>query len=332
MKQNLKYFFISFLIMFFYTKGYGQTQQIVLSSKIKKQVVDSISKQLATNYIYLDTALKMGNFIKHQLNAGVYDTIKSPKVFAAALKKDILSVYHDGHLSIDYNPGFTGGPNIKNPDAEKEQNERRLKFRKRVNFGFEKAELLPDDIGYLKVRGFFPPDKETKEMTIAALRFVSNSEALIIDLRNNGGGDPNMVSYICSFFFSNRTHLNDLYVRKENSTTSYWTTPDTTLKALSTIPVYILTSKETFSAGEELTYDLQTQKRAIVVGETTGGGAHPVQPYAAGNGFVANIPFARAINPVTKTNWETVGVKPDVEIGADKALDAAISKIATSGK
>jgi hypothetical protein len=332
MKQNLKYIFISFLIMLFYTKGYGQTQQIVLSSKIKKQVIDSISKKLVANYIYLDTALKMGNFIKHQLNTGAYDTIKTSKVFAAALTKDILSVYHDGHLSIDYNPDFAGGQNIKNPEAEKQQNERRLKFRKRVNFGFEKAEILSGDIGYLKIRGFFPPDKETKEMAIAALRFISNSEALIIDLRNNGGGAPDMVSYICSFFFTNRTHLNDLYVRKDNSTTFYWTTPDTTLKALNTIPIYVLTSKETFSAGEELTYDLQTQKRAVIIGETTGGGAHPVQPYAAGNGFVANIPFARAINPVTKTNWETVGVKPDVEIAADKALDAALSKITASSK
>jgi hypothetical protein len=332
MKLNLKYILVLSFIFFLSTKGFGQTQQILLNSKIKKQVIDSISKKLKTNYIYLDTALKMGNFIKHQLNDGAYDTIKTPKVFAAALTKDILSVYHDGHLSIDYNPGFSEGSSIKNPDIEKQQNERRLNFRKRVNFGFEKAEILPGDIGYLKIRGFFPPDRDTKEMTIAALRFISSSEALIIDLRNNGGGDPDMVSYICSFFFTNRTHLNDLYVRKENSTTSYWTTPDTTLRALNTIPIYILTSKETFSAGEELTYDLQTQKRAIVIGETTGGGAHPVQPYAGGNGFVANIPFARAINPVTKTNWETVGVKPDVEIAADKALDAALSKITASGK
>lgn len=327
MKQNLKYMLVLSFIFFLSTKGHGQTQQILLNAKIKKQVVDSISKKLAANYIYLDTALKMGNFIKHQLNTGAYDTIKTPKVFAAALAKDILSVYHDGHLSIDYNPGFTEGSNIKNPDAEKQQNERRLKFKKSVNFGFEKAEILPGDIGYLKIRGFLPPDKETQEMAITALRFVSNSEALIIDLRNNMGGDPNLVSYLCSFFFTNRTHLNDLYVRKGNSTTSYWTTADTTLKALNTIPIYILTSKETFSAGEELTYDLQTQKRAIVIGETTGGLAHPVLSYAVGNGFVANIPFARAINPVTKTNWETVGVKPDIEVAADKALDAALSKI-----
>jgi hypothetical protein len=326
MKQNLKCIFIVLLILGFYGQSVGQTQP-AFSNEIKKQVVDTLSKKLRDNYVYLDTAIRMGDFIKHRVQVGDYDTIKSPNIFAAILTKDLLSVYHDGHLSIEYNPGFSEGPSFKNPDAEKKQVEKRLEFRKRVNFGFEKAEILPDDVGYLTIRGFFPPDGETKEMTVAALRFISNSRALIIDLRNNGGGDPDAVSYLCSFFFKNRTNLNDLYVRKGNSTTSYWTTPDSSLTALNTIPLYILISKNTFSAGEELAYDLQTQKRAIIIGETSWGGAHPVQPYAAGNGFVANIPFARAINPVTKTDWETVGVKPDIEVTPDKALDAALNKI-----
>jgi hypothetical protein len=327
MKQTFKYISFFIIAISFYSQGFTQTPLTQLTGKVKKRVIENISENLKTNYTDLDTALKMSGFIKQQLNIGAYDTIKTPSVFANRLTKDLLSVYHDGHLSIEYDPRFSESFNTQNLEAEKQQSEKRLKFRKRVNFGFDKAEVFPGNISYLKIGGFFAPDKESKDMAVSALRFVSNSQALIIDLRNNMGGDPGMVAYICSFLFKNRTHLNDLYARKDKSTTSYWTTPDSTLKALTTIPIYILTSKTTFSAGEELTYDLQTQKRAIIIGERTGGGAHPVQPYVVGNGFVANIPFARAINPITKTDWETAGVKPDIEIAADKALEAALNKI-----
>jgi C-terminal processing protease CtpA/Prc len=129
------------------------------------------------------------------------------------------------------------------------------------------------------------------------------------------------------FFFADKTHLNDLYARADNSLQQFWTVPSNDLPALQTIPIYILTSKTTFSAGEEFTYDLQSQKRATIIGETTGGGAHPVRPFSVSNGFVANIPFARAINPVTKTNWETIGVKPDVAVPMDQALDVALKMI-----
>jgi hypothetical protein len=327
MKRCFIHYPVLILLIFCSIKGFAQRQPTPLNSKTKKQVVQQLSEKLKANYIYLDTALKMSGFISNQLSRGIYDTIKTPSVFAAVLTKDLLSVYHDGHLSINYDPGFSEGTDPKNSDLERKSHERFARFRKRVNFGFDKAEILPGNIGYLKIGGFFAPDKESKAMAIAALTFISNSDALIIDLRNNMGGDPGMVSYICSFFFKTSTHLNDLYTRRDKSTTPYWTSPDSTLNSLKTIPVYILTSKVTFSAGEELTYDLQTQKRAVIIGETTGGGAHPVEPFSAGNGFVANIPYARAINPITKTDWETIGVKPDIQIATDKALETAISEI-----
>lgn len=299
-------------------------QTTKLTKRVKVTIVENISKSLKENYIYLDTAIKMGGFIKQKLKSGAYDSIQTPAVFASKLTADLLSIYHDGHLSIDYEP--TSNTPTGTIDTEKEK-VRMLKFRKRVNFGFDKAEILPGNIGYLKIGGFFEADKAAKEMTLAAFRFVSNSEFLIIDLRNNKGGDPSMVSYICGFFLKQKTHLNDLYSRRDQSTTAYWAIPDATLKLLYSIPVYILTSNRTFSAGEELTYDLQTQKRAIVIGESTGGGAHPVRPFAIGNGFIANVPYARAINPITKSDWESVGVRPDKDVSADKALDTALDMI-----
>jgi hypothetical protein len=299
--------------------------QTALSAGIKTETIENISKSLNETYIFSDTAARMGNYIRRKLKTGAYDTIKSPAVFALKITSDLHSVYPDGHLSIEYNqPSPAGNNKEPNPETVKV---RRLKFRKSVNFGFEKAEILQGNIGYIKIKGFFPPDSATKTMARAMLRFISNSDALIIDLRDNMGGDPGLVSYLCSFFFADRIHLNDLYTRKDHSTTTYWTTPDTILNSLKVIPICILTSHRTFSAGEELTYDLQTQKRATIIGETTGGGAHPVGPITVGNGFTANIPFARAINPVTKANWEKTGVKPDIETPADSALDVAIKHI-----
>jgi len=301
-----------------------KAQTTRLTNRVKAQTVTNIVASLKENYIYLDTAIKMGRFIQQQFKSGGYDTIQTPVVFASRLTADLLSVYHDGHLSISYDPAFTMANGKTDTIMEKN---RRLKFRKKVNFGFDKAAILPGNIGYLKIGGFFEPDSSAKEMTLAAFRFVSNSESLIIDLRNNMGGSPGMVSFICGFFFSKKTHINDLYSRKDKSTSAFWAIPDTSLKTLYTVPVYILTSNNTFSAGEELTYDLQTQKRALVIGEHTGGGAHPVQPFPVGNGFMANVPFARAINPITKSDWESTGVKPDKYIPADHALDTALDMI-----
>ncbi|MBV8390833.1 MAG: S41 family peptidase [Mucilaginibacter sp.] len=322
--MNIQKYLACMAIIAYAVIAHAQTSR--LSGKTKTAVVENIAKNLKDIYVFPDTAIKMSDYIKHQLISGAYDTIKNPSVFASRLTADLRSVYPDGHLSIEYStPVVTGNQNT-DPEAVKV---RRLKFRKTVNFGFEKAEILQGNIGYLKINGFFTPDSAAKTTAQAALRFISNSNTLIIDLRDNMGGDPGMVNYICGFFFPGKVHLNDLYNKKEHSTTTYWTTPDTTLNTLKNIPIYILTSHRTFSAGEELTYDLQTQKRAIIIGETTGGGAHPVSSNDAGNDFTANIPFARAINPITKTNWEKTGVKPDIEATADNALDIAIKHIAS---
>ena len=311
------------LVMSAYTAT-ACAQKTELSAKTKTQIVENIIQDLNDIYVFPDTAGKMGNHIQHQLKSGAYDTINTPSIFASQLTADLRSVYADGHLSIEYSQSSATADSKENPEAAKA---RRLKFRKTVNFGFEKAEVLPNNIGYLKINGFFSPDSATKAMIKTALQFISNSNALIIDLRDNMGGDPGTVICLCSYFFANKTHLNDFYNRKEHSITSYWTTPDTLLNVLKSMPVYILTSHRTFSAGEELTYDLQSQKRATVIGEITGGGAHPVLPNDAGHGFSANIPFARAINPITKTNWERTGVKPDIAAPADSALDVALKHI-----
>jgi C-terminal processing protease CtpA/Prc len=191
----------------------------------------------------------------------------------------------------------------------------------RGNCAFEKVEWLPSNIGYLKFNGFADPEI-CGPTVAAAMGFLANVDALIIDLRNNGGGSPEMVAYVCSYLFTERTHLNDLYNRKEDKTTEFWT-KDVPGPRLAKQPVLVLTSKRTFSGAEEFTYNLKNLKRATIIGETTGGGAHPVSGHRIDDHFMIGVPDARAINPITKTNWEGTGVEPDIKVPASDALEVA---------
>ena len=156
-----------------------------------------------------------------------------------------------------------------------------------------------------------------------AFAALGDVDAVIFDLRDNGGGDPEMVAYVASYLFGKRTHINDIYNRKDNKTEQYWTKPDLPGKKLATQPVYVLTSARTFSGAEEFCYDLQNQKRATIIGEVTGGGAHPTDGKRLDDHFMIGVPFARAVNPVTKTDWEGKGIQPEVKVPAAEALDKA---------
>jgi C-terminal processing protease CtpA/Prc len=216
-------------------------------------------------------------------------------------------------------PGANPTPNPAPDPAALER--RRTQVLQRNNCAFEKLEWLPSNIGYLKFNGFPGPEICGPTVT-TAMNFLSHVDALIIDLRSNGGGDPAMVAYICSYLFAERTHLNDLYNRKEDRTTEYWT-QDVPGPRLAKQPVFVLTSKRTFSGAEEFAYNLKNLKRATIIGETTGGGAHPVSGHRIDDHFGIGVPFARAINPISKTNWEGTGVEPDVKVPASEALEVA---------
>ncbi len=196
----------------------------------------------------------------------------------------------------------------------------------RANCGFDKLEILPGNIGYVKF-DFFADPSVCAPTVIAAMNFLANTDAIIFDLRENGGGDPEMVTYICSYLFDQPTHLNDLWTRKGNTTQQFWTLPYVSGKRLATQPAYVLTSHRTFSGGEEFTYDLQQQKRATIVGEVTGGGAHPVAGHRINDHFEIGVPFATAVNPITHTSWEGTGITPDVKAPAASALSTAISLV-----
>jgi C-terminal processing protease CtpA/Prc len=193
-----------------------------------------------------------------------------------------------------------------------------------INCGFERAEHLPPNIGYLKFNTF--ADVAVCAPTaIAAMNFVADSDALILDLRdNNGGGE--MASLIASYLFPAPTHLMDNYDRSSNTTVQDWTWAYVPGKRFVGKPVFVLTSSATFSAAEAFSYALQTVKRATLVGEATGGGAHMVKQRRIDEHFTLVVPFARSISPITHTNWEGTGVEPDVKVPAAEALTEALRR------
>jgi C-terminal processing protease CtpA/Prc len=161
---------------------------------------------------------------------------------------------------------------------------------------------------------------------VAAMNFLANVDALIVDLRENGGGNPSMIQLITSYFLEEPTHLNSFYIRKTDEMKQFWTQAHVAGPRLVDVPIWVLTSRYTFSGAEEFTYNLKNLERATIVGETTGGGAHPVEGHYFDFGeFIVtmSLPFGRAVNPITGTNWEGTGIEPHIQVPADQALQTA---------
>jgi retinol-binding protein 3 len=287
----------------------------------RNRVIDGAIAQLNESYVFPDTAKKMEVALRAHQKRGDYDAITNGNTFATKLTDDLQDVSHDKHLRVNYSP-------VKMPDRpadaapSPEEVAEYHKQMERMNCGFDKVEHLSGNVGYVKFDFFADPDV-CGPTAVAAMNFLANVDAIIFDLRENHGGDPKMVAFISSYLFDKPTHLNDLWTRKDNSTQQFWTLPYVPGKRLESKPVYVLTSKETFSGGEEFCYNLKNLKRATLIGETTGGGAHPVSGHRIDDHFMIGVPFARAINPISKTNWEGTGVEPDVKVAAADALTTA---------
>ncbi len=293
-----------------------------LGRQHQAELINDISQGLREIYVFPAVAAEMEALLQRRFEGGDYDGLGSLAEFTGQLTEDLQSISHDLHLRV--RPHAAWGEEGRR-DAAEESRQQREQARL-TNYGFYRVERLSGNIGYLDLRSFH--DAELAGATaVAAMNFLANSSALIIDLRQNGGGSPSMIQLISSYFFEERKHLNTFYYRRANSYEEFWTHSKVQGPKMVGAPLYILTSGRTFSAAEEFTYNLKHMKRATIIGETTGGGAHPVDFLISdmGDGFYASIsmPFGRAINPITETNWEGTGVKPHIEVPAADALDHA---------
>ena len=299
-------------------------EDIQLDEATRQKTIEAINSRLTEYYVYPETAAKMIGAVREHQKHGDYTSLVDGNDFADALTRDLRSVSHDEHLFIGYNP-FTLPQQSGSSGSHQPSLADRERFRSmmdRENCSFSKLEILNHNIGYVKFDEFPPPDI-CGPTVVAAMNFLAHTDALIFDLRENHGGDPNMVDFMVSYLFDHSTHINDLTNRHDNETHQYWTLPWIPGSRFIDQPVYVLTSHRTFSGAEEFTFDLQTQKRATIVGETTGGGAHPVQGLPAGDHFTIGVPFGRPINPITHSDWEGKGVQPDMKVSAADALATA---------
>jgi C-terminal processing protease CtpA/Prc len=330
-KTNIKALIFLFALFLFASPAYPQIYNFNTQSEGKQvsvteksHIVKEISKLLKENYIFLDTAKSMSHYIQTKFSASGYDSVSDAALFAQILTMDLQSISKDRHLRVRYNPEMAKNlKEMKEKGEDPEDDKKFVENMKYENYAFKTVKRLDGNIGYIDFRNF-APSKYSKETVAAAMDFVSNCDALIIDMRNNGGGDPDGVRLICSYFFGKKpVHLNDLYFRKDDDTYEFWTLKKVDGKKMPDIDLYVLTSHYTFSGAEEFTYNLKNLKRATIVGEVTGGGANPGGPVRINDDFVVFIPTGRAINPITKTNWEGTGVTPDVLVPQDKALETA---------
>jgi hypothetical protein len=289
-----------------------------IDGNVRRDVVAKLSEALRDDYIFPDVGEKAAEKINAALAAGAYDGLSDPSAFAGRLSSDVAAVAHDKHLSIDSAGGPGAGPSSGARDMP------------RAEAGITRADKLAGGVGYIEVIGF-PPLPMFKPAVDKAMLALKGSRALIIDDRRNGGGSPDAVPYLVSFLVSPKKpiEINDIVSRvaKTNNFTRERFSSQPTPVSFATVPVYVLTSKNTFSGGEEFAYDMQTHKLGKIVGEVTGGGANPTGPVDLGHGFMAMIPFGRAENPITKTNWEGRGVQPDVAVPAGDALKVALRRL-----
>ncbi len=284
-------------------------------------IVDSLTAALDTVYVFPDVATAMVEDVRRKVKSGEYDDIADPHAFAARLTNDLREISKDLHLSV----GVTSPPPPQELEDPAVARARWDDEEAHGNYGFIKVERLAGNVGYLKLNRF-SGHPDAAATANAAMTFLAGCDAIIFDLTDNGGGSPSMVQLLCSYLLEGRVHLNSFYVRATDDMRQYWTQQFLPGPRSTETPAYVLTSSNTFSGAEEFSYNLKNLERATLVGETTGGGAHPVDRHFFDFGeyhVTMSLPFGRAINPITETNWEGTGVSPHISCSRADALQTA---------
>ena len=304
MKKLYRLFFIIFFVP---TSIFAQTND---------EVIKQIQNLMVENYVFLDKAEQVNRHLDKLMAKNHFDGFETDAELAKALGEEMQKITKDRHLNV-------APQRLRNSAPPPDRTSFDWHLQNLVRFrdgGFGEVNSFEGNVAYFQIKGFRVEDT----IKVAPLmEFIATTDAIIIDLRGNGGGNGPVGTWLSSYFLPTNIPLTTVYERRKDHTDSYSTIPINGKQRLD-VPLYLLTNSRTFSAAEAFAYDLQAQNRVTIIGEVTGGGAHPVNFMRLPKGFTLIVPIARSINPITKTNWEGVGVQPDIKVAADVALDTAL--------
>jgi len=300
----------------------GDEQDKRIDSRIQAEIIDSVTQALNENYVYPEVAKEMELHVRKLYTEKKYGKITSLREFAGELTEDLQEISKDRHLWVRFGSDELLA-RFESDTLTDEEKKRELEKKRKDNFCFKEIKLLQGNVGYIDLR-CFSNATDAGLTIIAAMNFLAYADAVIFDLRENGGGDPSTGQLISSYLFEEPVHLNSLYFPKPDSSWQLWTQAYVEGPRLTQVDVYILTSSYTFSGAEEFAYNLKNLKRATIIGEITGGGANWWDYKIFKNLNISlDLPHAYPINPITGTNWEGTGVTPDIPVPQEKALDVA---------
>ncbi len=325
MRSLIRSFIIAAAALCLSLPAAAQTAQETLSAREKEDLVAKLCGRIEKIYAFPENTAKICGLLKANLAGERYRNASTPAAFAACLSADIESLTHDLHFGIDYDPQRASGMAAQAGKDTAFYTPQTVEEYRRINFGFKDARILEGNIGYLDIRDFFPL-KWSAEPAVAAMNFLANCDAVIIDLRANGGGEDTTVTFLLSYFLDGGEDgitFNTNYTRSSDSYYVSATWPYVPGRTLRDKPLYVLTSRSSFSGAEAFAFRVQALKRARIVGERTRGGANPVDIEEIDGKYVAYIPSQRHLSMITGKNWEGVGVKPDIEAEASRALAVA---------
>jgi retinol-binding protein 3 len=278
------------------------------------EVVDRVLRAVEQRHVDPAAGARIAAALRDCLAAGGYDDAAGGRDLAARLTADLRAAGDDPLLEVVFRgPASDGEPRAPSDPAAAAH----------ANYGFERAHLLPPNVGHIVVRGLHPAEvADAAQAATAAMTFVTHASALIIDLRENAGGAPSMATFLASFLFAEPVHLNTIAGRPGAPEHENWTSAQVPGPRYLR-PVYVLTSVRTFGAAEGLAYHLQARERAMVIGERTRGSGGLVEATRVDPEFEVLVTTGRSVNPITGTSWHGTGVVPDLEVAPDDALRAA---------
>lgn len=286
-------------------------QRPAFDGAVRSAVIDSLNARLIRSYVSEDTARMIAAVLERQLKAGAYDTLRTPARFAEVVSRHMRSINDDRHLGLTYNPPMPQGQAPAGPAPNPG----------RGNYGLSRIEVLPGNIGYLEISSFGAP-RGYDEAVAHAMRVLQYTDALIIDVRRNGGGSSAYSHLVFSYFLPEKPVETIRTVQRQASSVRS-SVATVAGPRRETVPLYLLTSQGTASAAEEFSFVLKNKKRATLVGDRTAGAGHMVGGFPVGHGFVGRVSVTRVMDAESGLEWETVGVLPDIKVAPEVALETA---------